>query len=272
MAGRPVEPAQVRGDCQCRHRWRIAGHDVAAHQHRAGYARRTGPADERGERPCHRARDQPEQADPQSEADACRDGQRVARQVVERIGGRPCCQGHDRHHNGHAGHVRCEFLYGDAALAEGRSRDHVQAAATSFSGERARQRQDRPDPHAYLVERSVLPGEVAANRADIDRVARDAPQSLRDVVDEARQFGPRRERRVGGVERDRRVQQQPAQQATQDDQGEARVAHRLGVDGAEAPNAASERNRRSPRKWRAASLDGHQFFLGDLALSTGNGS
>ena len=30
----------------------------------------------------------------------------VARQVVERIGGRPCCQGHDRHHNGHAGHVR----------------------------------------------------------------------------------------------------------------------------------------------------------------------
>ena len=66
---------------------------------------------------------------------------------------------------------------------------NLQAAARGLAGERARQGEDRPQAQEEREERAVLVLEVAAQRADVDRLAGEARQDRRHGGDEVVHLG-----------------------------------------------------------------------------------
>ena len=80
----------------------------------------------------------------------------------------------------------------------GVGRDELEAAAARLGGQRAREREDRPEADDEREERPVLVLEVAAQRLDIDRLAGQALQDRRHGGDDGRRSpGATRASRTG---------------------------------------------------------------------------
>ena len=87
--------------------------------------------------------------DPEREADRRRERDRVAeRRSPNALELKVSATAMISHRQPEQGQVRGELLEADASLAERRRGDEVEAAAGGLAGERAGQRQDRPDGRA----------------------------------------------------------------------------------------------------------------------------
>src|SRR4029079_4758221 len=131
--------------------------------------------------------------------------------------------------------------------------DDLRAAAPALCGQRAGQREHRPQRGHQAEGGAGLPADRPAQRLDVDRerVAVHARQDGRQALDEVDQLLARLGRVVRLAEGGATGQQERADQAGHDDHGEARVAEGLGVDGAQpvdtAPRAGLGRHARRAR-------------------------
>ncbi len=156
--------------------------------------------------------------------------------------------------------MRGQLLDRDPALAERSGCDHVQAAPARLGGERARKGDDRPQTGDEREEWAVLPRQRPAQRLDVDRIVVQALERIGDVVDHVLEVQARCRRGVGGGERLAAGDHDAGQQPGHDDEGQTRVAERLGVDAAEAVQAAPQRCRCDPPAERGtAGFNGHHF-------------
>ena len=167
---------------------------------------------------------------------------RVARQRPEGRAGQPCGQRQDGHRRGEDRHVRGQLLERDPPPAERGGGDELEAPPPGFAGQRAGERQDRPDRGDEHDVRAVLPGDVAADRADVDRRAAEPLQDRRDLRRQAHDVRAGFGCRVDRADARAGHEHHPAEEPGDDDEGQARVADRLGVDAAEAVDAMPERD------------------------------
>ena len=251
VVGRPAERAQGRDradDVQ-------AVGDPQDDHDETGDARRAGAAEERrqGERqpPKNRAMKPTQRAKPTDGQGRDRVAERgVAEQRRADRGG----DGEDRHREAEHRQVGGQLLERDPALAERRGRDEVEAAAAGLAGQGRGQGEDRPERRAQGEDRPVLPGHVAAERAELLGLPEQVDHRRGHAPDELVHLEARRRRREDAGHGDAHDERHPAEQAGGDDEGEARVADRLAVDAAEAVQAAMERDRREGRRGGGAAL------------------
>ena len=145
----------------------VAVEDEPAEHHRAGDAGRRAAAEERRERERHRAgRERQERtarcvAGGRRRREISSPGQRLRRRSRRST----MREEHDDDRDRRAGEVAGQLLERDPAPADRRRGDELEAAAPRLGGERARQREDRPQADDEREERAVLVLEVAAQRA-----------------------------------------------------------------------------------------------------------
>ena len=247
---RPAEPRQVRHARERRHRRLVAIEHVPAQQDGAGDPGRGAPPDEGRQREGHRPGRERDETDPQGEPDRGLGRDLVAGQRGERRSGHPRTEcGHD-HDDRHPGQVGEQLLDGDPAESKRRDRDELEAAAARFGGKGAGQGKDRPQRGDQADRGAGLPGDRTTKRLDAgrERVAVDPGHDRRQACDEGRQLRPRLGRGVRLAEGGAAREEQGADQAGDDDDREPRVAQRLGVDAAEAVDAAPGRRRSVQRR------------------------
>ena len=134
------------------------------------------------------------------------------------------------------------FSSADPPPAERGGGDELEAPPSGLAGQRAGERQDRPDRGDEHDVRAVLPGDVAADRADVDRRAAEPLQDRRDLRRQAHDVRPGFGGRVDRADARAGHEHHPAEEPGDDDEGQARVADGLGVDAAEAVDAMPERD------------------------------
>ena len=228
----------------------------------AGDAGRAGAAEERREGEREAAEEHRDEADPEGEAGGGQQRDLVAEGgVPEDVRAEGRHEGEDHHRQPEQGQVGGQLLERDAALAERRRGDEVEAAAARLAGQGPGQGEDRPEGRAEGEDRAVLEGDVAAQRADLraDQRRRCRTGCIIDVGDapeERVHLEPGGRRREDVRHGDAHDERHPAEQAGGDDEGEARVADRLAVDAAEAVELAAERDRGEGRRPLGAAWPG----------------
>ncbi len=247
MVGRPAERAQGRDGAEDVEAVRDPQDD---HQE-AGDARRPGATEQGSERERQAAEEQGHEAGPEGEADRRQEWDLVAEGGVaeQRRAGRGD-DGEDRHRQGQHRHVSRQLLERDPALAEGRRRDEVEAAAAGLAGEGRGEGEDRPERGAEGEDRPVLEGHVAAEGAEVHGLPEEVDHRGGHAPDELVHLEARPRRREDARHGRTHEKRHPAEQAGGDDEGEPGVADRLAVDAPEAVQATVEGDRGEGRRDR----------------------
>jgi len=145
------------------------------------------------------------------------------------------------------GQVRGKLLERDPALPEGARGYEFEAAPAHLSGQRPRQREDRPERGAEGEDGTVFPAHVAAQRAELGPeqrgVAEEVDHRGGQAADEVVHLETRGRGREHGPDRGTQHKRQPTEDPRGDEECEARVADRLAIDAAEAVQAPAKRDR-----------------------------
>ncbi len=145
-----------------------AGGDPQEDHGDAGDSRGAGAAEDGRQRERDPAEEHGEEPDPQGEGDGGLERDGVAEGgIPEDRRAERGDDGEDRQRQPHHRQVGRQLLEGDAALAERRGGDQVEAAATCLARERAGEGHDRPQRDAQGEDGAVLERHVAAERAEI---------------------------------------------------------------------------------------------------------
>ena len=136
-----------------------------------------------------------------------------------------------------------QLLERDPAAGRRGRGDELEAAPPRLGGERAREREDRPQAGDQREERAVLVWKVAAEGLDVDRLAGEALEDRRHGRDEVRR-SPAATRAVDELGDDRLADadQDQADEAADEQGRPARVAERLAEDAAEPEDPPDERD------------------------------
>ncbi len=205
-----------------------------------------------------RARDECLEPERDGETDRSVRCNRIAGKPAEGGTRRPGRHREDRHGDGECRHVCRHLLQRDRA-ARVRCRDReVETAATCLTGERGRQREDRPEPDEKGEVRAVVPGNEPAQRVDVHRGPVQPSQDRRHAGRQGRQIGPRRGGSVGAGHRGATGENDAADQCRDDDDAVPGISKRLGENAPEAiePTVVGD-ERGGCRDRHASELNGH---------------
>ena len=158
----------------------------------------------------------------------------VAGQKGERRAGGPGEERDDQHRERDRDDVPAQLLEGDRPTAHGRRGQQVEAALGGLPGQRARQRQDGPQPEHDRRDVADAERDPATERVDVDRRAEQAPEDRRQGAHPAHEQRPRLRRRElrpvwGGGREHQRAPEQPDDQCRS-----TAVADGLGEDRGES--------------------------------------